>query len=63
MRPRLKINSINSAAAAVYVVINRCEFALWWCPGRLLGVEFIKRVTSVRCGMGRTRFAIVEMGA
>ena len=43
MRPCLKIKSINSAAAAAYVVINRCEFALGWCPGRLFVVQLIKR--------------------
>ena len=55
MRPCLKIKSINSAAAVVYVVINRCEFALWWCPGRRFVVQVIKWVTSVPCGLGLTR--------
>ena len=61
MRPCLKIKSINSAAATVHVVICRCEFALWWCPGRLFVVQHSKWVRSVGCGLGLTRFFIVEM--
>ena len=47
MRPCLKIESINSAAAAVYVMIYRCEFALGWCPGRLLVVQLSKWVAAL----------------
>ena len=52
MRPSLEIESINSSAAAVYVVINRCEFTLRWFPGRLLVVQLSKWVTSIRYGLG-----------